>query len=133
MKNARRKTAKLGESQPWPLKIRNCYFGYLSQSPNLPAGFHALQHFVVPQHKDVLVGHEHLEGVDSGAVRRTNLEHVPTNALVPVGHSHVEANSNETIQVNNLFQNLWNRYPYFGVGGWVISPSVHRLPNRYSD
>ena len=38
-----------------------------------------------------LVGHEHLEGVDSDAFVRADVEHFLSDILVPVGHRHVQA------------------------------------------
>ena len=62
---------------------------HLADGADLLAGLEALQHLVVPKHEHVLVGHEHLEGVDAALLGR-NLPHVPADVLVPVGDGHVQ-------------------------------------------
>ena len=45
---------------------------------------------VLPQHENVLVGHEHLERVDA-ALFGGDLGHLFPHGLVPVGDGHVQA------------------------------------------
>ena len=45
---------------------------------------------VLPQHENVLVSHEHLEGVDA-ALFGCDLGHLLSHGLVPIGDGHVQA------------------------------------------
>ena len=45
---------------------------------------------VLPQHENILVGHEHLERVDA-ALFGGDLGHLMSHGLVPVGDGHVQA------------------------------------------